>query len=107
MLEKKIKFIPAEKNLNFLFSENQVTILTRKMNVIDLPSNCYSGLSNSFAFKVINDSIKKKVFMVRNNNLRVKVSSFRMTSAKSDLHILISDEFEKCQYKKESVKHRK
>ena len=108
MLEKKIKSLFDENGLKFLFSEYQDIISALKTTLIDLPSRCYSRVSNSFALKVVNDSFENKKVMGFNENLRGKVfPSLGVENSKADLYIPINYEFKKYQYKKYSVKLQK
>ena len=95
MPEYNIKVQFDQKTFNFPCSEDQDVISAARVNGIDLPSSCCSGVCTSCASIVIKGSVDQEDAMGLNDDLREKGFALLCVAyPKSDLHILIGDEVE-------------
>ena len=95
MPEHKIKVQFEQKTFSFLCSEDQDVISAAKMNGIDLPNSCCSGVCTSCASRILEGSVKQEDAMGLNDDLREKgFALLCVASPKSDLNIIIGKEVE-------------
>ena len=66
----KVQF--EQKTLSFLCSEDQDIISAAKMNGIDLPSSCCSGVCTDCASMILEGSVDQEDAMGLNDDLREK-----------------------------------
>ena len=84
-----------QETFSVLCSDDQDIISAVKMNAIDLPSRCYSGVCTDCASMILKGSIDQEDVMGFNDDLREK--GFALLCAinpKSDLNIVIGKEVE-------------
>ena len=93
MPEHNIKVQFEQKNISFLCSEDQDIISAAKMDEIDLPSSCCSGVCTDCESLILEGSVDQKDAMGLNDDLREKgFALFCVAYPKSDLNILIGKE---------------
>ena len=108
MPEFNIKVQFDEKTINFLCSEDQDIISAARVNGIDLPSSCCSGVCTSCASIVIDGSVEQEDAMGLNDDLREKGFALLCVAyPKSDLHIVIGEEVEDNLYNDQFGKYQK
>ena len=108
MPEYNIKVQFEQKTFSFFCSEDQDVISAAKMNGIDLPNSCCSGVCTSCASMVVDGSIEQEDAMGLNEDLRKKGFALLCVAyPKSDLHILIGDEVEDNLYNDQFGKYQK
>ena len=108
MSEYNIKVELENKTYSFLCSENQDIISAAKVNGIDLPSSCCSGVCTSCASLVISGSLEQDDAMGLNDDLKEKGYALLCVAyPKSDLHIIIGDEVEDNLYKNQFGQYQK
>ena len=95
MSEYNIRLELENKTYVFLCAEDEDIISAAKVNGIDLPNSCCSGVCTSCASFVISGSVDQEDAMGLNDNLREKGFALLCVAyPKSDLHIIIGDEVE-------------
>ena len=95
MNEYKINVQFDEKSFNFLCLEDQDIISVAKTNEIELLSSGCSGVSTSCASMVVDRLLEQENARALNNDLRENgFAPIFVAYPKSDLQILIGDEFE-------------
>ena len=95
MSEYNIKVELETKMYVFLCPEDQDIISAAKVNGIDLPSSCCSGVCTSCASMVIDGTVEQEDAMGLNDDLKGKGFALLCVAyPKSDLHIIIGDEVE-------------
>ena len=93
MSEYNIKVQFEQKTFNFLCSEDQDIISAAKMNGIDLPSSCCSGVCTDCASMISEGSVDQEDAMGLNDDLREKGFALLCVAyPKSDLNIVIGRE---------------
>ena len=108
MTEYNIKVQIEQKTFNFLCPEDQDIISAAKVNGIDLPSSCCSGVCTSWASMVIPGSVEQEDAMGLNDDLKEKGFALLCVAyPKSDLHIIIGDEVEDNLYKNQFGQYQK
>ena len=108
MSEYNIKVQFDKKTFNFSCSEDQDVISAARVNGIDLPSSCCSGVCTSCASKIIDGSVEQEDAMGLNDDLREKGFALLCVAyPKSNLHILIGDEVEDDLYNDQFGKYQK
>ena len=108
MLEYNIKVQFNEKTFNFSCPEDQDIISAAKVNGIDLPNSCCSGVCTSCASKLVEGSVDQEDAMGLNDDLKEKGFALLCVAyPKSDLHILIGDEVEDNLYNDQFGKYQK
>ena len=108
MSEYNIKVELENKTYVFLCPEDQDIISAAKINGIDLPSSCCSGVCTSCASLVISGSLKQEDAMGLNDDLKEKGFALLCVAyPKSDLHIIIGDEVEDKLYNDQFGKYQK
>ena len=102
----KVKF--EQKTLSFLCSEDQDVISAAKMNGIDLPNSCCSGVCTSCASIILEGSVEQEDAMGLNDDLREKGFALLCVAyPKSDLHVVIGDQVEDDLYNDQFGKYQK
>ena len=95
MTEYNIKVQFEQKTLNFLCSENQDVISAAKINGIDLPNSCCSGVCTSCASIILEGSVEQEDAMGLNDDLRKKGFALLCVAyPMSDLHLVIGEQVE-------------
>ena len=90
MPEYNIKVQFEQKTFSFLCSEDQDIISAAKMNGIDLPSSCCSGVCTDCASMILEGSVDQEDAMGLNDDLREKGFALLCVAyPKSDLNIII------------------
>ena len=108
MSEYNIKVESENKTHVFLCPENQDIISAAKVNGIDLPSSCCSGVCTSCASMIISGSIVQEDAMGLNDDLKEKGFALLCVAyPKSDLHIIVGDEVEHNLYKNQFGQYQK
>ena len=108
MPEYNIKVELKKKTYFFLCSENQDIVSAAKVNGIDLPSSCCSGVCTSCASMIISGSVDQEDAMGLNNDLRKKGFALLCVAyPKSDLNIVIGKEVEDDLYNDQFGKYQK
>jgi len=108
MPEYNIKVQFEQKTFSFFCSEDQDVISAAKMNGIDLPNSCCSGVCTSCASMILEGSVEQEDAMGLNEDLRGKGFALLCVAyPKSDLHILIGDEVEDNLYNDQFGKYQK
>ena len=108
MLEYNIKVQFDEKIFNFSCSEDQDIISAAKVNGIDLPSSCCSGVCTSCASLVLDGKVDQEDAMGLNDDLRQKGFALLCVAyPKSDLNIVIGDDVENNLYNNQFGKYQK
>ena len=108
MPEYNIKVQFEQKTFSFLCSEDQDIISAAKMNVIDLPYSCSSGVCTSCASRIVKGSVNQDDAMGLNDDLRKKGFALLCVAyPKSDLNIVIGKEVEDDLYNDQFGKYQK
>ena len=108
MPEYNIKVQFDEKTFNFSCPDNQDIISAAKLNGINLPSSCCSGVCTSCASMVVDGLVEQQDAMGLNDDLREKGFALLCVAyPKSDLHIVIGDEVEDNLYNDQFGKYQK
>ncbi len=108
MPEYNIKVELENKTYVFLCPENQNIISAAKVNGIELPSSCCSGVCTSCASMVISGSVEQEDAMGLNDDLKERGFALLCVAyPKSDLHIIIGDEVEDNLYKNQFGQYQK
>ena len=108
MAEYKIKVQFEQKTFSFSCSEDQDIISAAKMNGIDLPNSCCSGVCTSCASRILEGSVEQDDAMGLNDDLREKGFALLCVAyPKSDLNIVIGDEVEDNLYNDQFGKYQK
>ena len=108
MSEYNIKVEFEEKNFNFLCSEDQDVISAAKMNGINLPNSCCSGVCTDCASLIQEGSVEQEDAMGLNDDLREKGFALLCVAyPKSDLNIVIGKEVEDDLYNDQFGKYQK
>ena len=108
MSEYNIKVEFEEKTLSFLCSEDQDVISAAKMNGINLPNSCCSGVCTSCASMILEGSVEQEDAMGLNDDLRGKGFALLCVAyPKSDLHVVIGDQVEDDLYNDQFGKYQK
>ena len=95
MPEYNIKVQFEQKTFSFLCSDDQDIISAAKMNGIDLPSSCCSGVCTDCASMILEGSVDQEDAMGLNDDLREKGFALLCVAyPKSDLNIVIGKEVE-------------
>ena len=76
MPEYNIKVQFEEKTFSFLCSEDQDIISAAKINGIDLPSSCCSGVCTDCASMILEGSVDQEDAMGLNDDLRKGLCTF-------------------------------
>ena len=108
MSEYNIKVEFEEKTFSFLCSEDQDVISAAKMNGINLPNSCCSGVCTSCASMILEGSVEQEDAMGLNDDL--KENGFALLCVvypKSDLNIVIGKEVENDLYHDQFGKYQK
>ena len=102
----KVKF--EQKTLSFLCSEDQDIISAARINGIDLPNSCCSGVCTSCASRIIEGYVEQEDAMGLNDDLRKKGFALLCVAyPKSDLNIVIGKEVEDDLYNDQFGKYQK
>ena len=108
MSEYNIKVELEKKTYVFLCPEDQDIISAAKVNGIDLPSSCCSGVCTSCASMVIDGIVEQEDAMGLNDDLKEKGFALLCVAyPKSDLHIIVGDEVEDNLYNNQFGKYQK
>ena len=108
MPEYNIKVQFEQNTFSFLCSEDQDIISAAKMNGIDLPNSCCSGVYTSCASRVLDGSVEQEDAMGLNDDLRENGFALLCVAyPKSDLHVLIGEEVEDNLYNNQFGKYQK
>ena len=108
MPEYNIKVQFEQKTFSFLCSEDQDIISAAKMNGIDLPSSCCSGVCTDCASMILEGCVDQEDAMGLNDDLREKGFALLCVAyPKSDLKIVIGKEVEEDLYNDQFGKYQK
>ena len=108
MSEYNIKVELEEKIYVFLCPEDQDIVSAAKVNGIDLPNSCCSGVCTSCASMVIEGSVEQEDAMGLNDDLKEKGFALLCVAyPKSNLHIIVGDEVEDNLYNNQFGKYQK
>ena len=108
MSEYNIKVEFEEKTLSFLCSEDQDVISAAKMNGINLPNSCCSGVCTSCASMILEGSVEQEDAMGLNDDLMEKGFALLCVAyPRSDLHVAIGDQVEDDLYNDQFGKYQK
>ena len=108
MSEYNIKVEFEEKTFNFLCSEDQDVISAAKINGINLPNSCCSGVCTSCASMILEGSVVQEDAMGLNDDLMEKGFALLCVAyPKSDLHVVIGDQVEDDLYNDQFGKYQK
>ena len=108
MSEYNIKVEFEEKPFSFLCSEDQDVISAAKMNGINLPNSCCSGVCTSCASMILEGSVEQEDAMGLNDDLMEKGFALLCVAyPKSDLHVVIGDQVEDDLYNDQFGKYQK
>jgi ferredoxin len=108
MPEYRIKVQFEEKTFSFLCSEDQDVISAAKMNGIDLPNSCCSGVCTSCASMILEGSVDQEDAMGLSEDLRGKGFALLCVAyPKSDLDIVIGEQVEDDLYNDQFGKYQK
>ena len=108
MSKYNIKVELEEKTYVFLCPEDQDIVSAAKVNGIDLPNSCCSGVCTSCASMVIEGSVEQEDAMGLNDDLKDKGFALLCVAyPKSDLHIVVGDEVEDNLYNNQFGKYQK
>ena len=95
MPEFNIKVQFEQKTFSFSCSEDQDIISAAKMNGIDLPNSCCSGVCTSCASIILQGSVEQDDAMGLNDDLKEKGFALLCVAyPKSDLHLVIGEQVE-------------
>jgi ferredoxin len=108
MSEYNIKVQFEQKTFSFSCSEDQDVISAAKMNGIDLPNSCCSGVCTSCASKILEGSVEQEDAMGLNDDLRSNGFALLCVAyPKSDLHVVIGQQVEDDLYNNQFGKYQK
>ena len=108
MPEYNIKVQFDQKTCSFLCSEDQDVISAAKMNGIELPNSCCSGVCTSCASMILDGSVEQEDAMGLNDDLREKGYALLCVAyPKSDLHVVIGEQVEDNLYNDQFGKYQK
>ncbi len=108
MSKYNIKLELEKKMYVFLCPGDQDIISAAKVNGIDLPSSCCSGVCTSCASMVIDGTVEQEDAMGLNDDLKEKGFALLCVAyPKSDLHIIVGDEVEDNLYNDQFGKYQK
>ena len=108
MSKYNIKVQFDDKTFNFLCPEDQDVISAAKVNGIDLPNSCCSGVCTSCASMIVEGSVEQEEAMGLNVDLREKGFALLCVAyPTSDLILLIGDEVEDNLYNSQFGKYQK
>ena len=108
MAEYKIKVQFKKKTFSFFCPEDQDVISAAKMNGIDLPHSCSSGVCTSCASRILEGSVEQEDAMGLNDDLREKGFALLCVAyPRSDLHVVIGDQVEDDLYNDQFGKYQK
>ena len=108
MPEYNIKVQSEQETFNFLCSEDQDIISAAKMNGIDLPNSCCSGVCTSCASMILEGTIEQEDAMGLNDDLKEKGFALLCVAyPKSDLRIVIGEQVEDDLYNDQFGKYQK
>ena len=108
MAEFNIKVQIEQNTFSFSCSEDQDIISAAKMNGIDLPNSCCSGVCTSCAALILGGSVEQEDAMGLNDDLREKGFSLLCVAyPKSDLHVVIGEQVEDDLYNDQFGKYQK
>ena len=108
MPEYNIKVQFEQKTFSFLCSGDQDIISAAKMNGIDLPNSCCSGVCTSCASKILEGSVEQEDAMGLNDDLRGNGFALLCVAyPKSDLHVVIGEQVEDDLYNDQFGKYQK
>ena len=108
MSKYNIKLELEKKTYVFLCPVDQDIISAAKVNGIDLPSSCCSGVCTSCASMVIDGTVEQEDAMGLNDDLKEKGFALLCVAyPKSDLHIIVGDEVEDNLYNDQFGKYQK
>ncbi len=108
MPEYNIRIQFEQKTFSFLCSEDQDVISAAKMNGIDLPNSCCSGVCTSCASKLLEGSVDQEDAMGLNDELKGKGFALLCVAyPKSDLNIVIGQQVEDDLYNNQFGKYQK
>ena len=108
MTEYNIKVQFEQKTFSFLCSEDQDIISAGKLNGMDLPNNCCSGVYTDCASMILEGSLDQEDAMGLNDDLRKR--GFKLLCVaypKPDLNIFIGKEVEDDIYNDQFGKYQK
>ena len=108
MLEYNIKVQFEKQTFSFLCSKDQDVISAAKMNGIDLPNSCCSGVCTSCASFLLEGSVEQEDAMGLNDDLKEKGFALLCVAyPKSDLHVVIGEQVEDDLYDNQFGKYQK
>ena len=108
MAEYNIKVQFEQKTFSFSCSEDQDVISAAKVNGIDLPNSCCSGVCTSCASILLEGSVEQEDAMGLNDDLKKKgFALLCVAHPKSDLHVVIGDQVEDDLYNDQFGKYQK
>ena len=108
MAEYNIKVEFEQKTFSFTCSEDQDVISAAKMNGVDLPNSCCSGVCTSCASMILKGIVEQEDAMGLNEDLREKGFALLCVAyPKSDLHVVIGEQVEDDLYNDQFGKYQK
>ena len=108
MPEYNIKVQFEQKTFSFSCTEDQDIISAAKMNGIDLPNSCCSGVCTSCASLILQGSVEQDDAMGLNDDLKEKGFALLCVAyPKSDLHVVIGEQVENDLYNDQFGKYQK
>ena len=108
MPEYNIKVQFDQKTFSFSCTEDQDIISAAKMNGIDLPNSCCSGVCTSCASLILQGSVEQDDAMGLNDDLKEKGFALLCVAyPKSDLHVVIGEQVENDLYNDQFGKYQK
>ena len=108
MTEYNIKVEFEKKTFSFSCSEDQDIISAARINGIDLPNSCCSGVCTSCASMILKGSVEQEDAMGLNDDLKEKGFALLCVAyPKSDLHVVIGDQVEDELYNDQFGKYQK
>ena len=108
MPEYNIKVQFEKQTFSFLCSKDQDVISAAKMNGIDLPNSCCSGVCTSCASILLEGSVEQEDAMGLNDDLKEKGFALLCVAyPKSDLHVVIGEQVEDDLYDNQFGKYQK
>ena len=108
MPQYNIKVQFGQNTFGFLCSEDQDVISAAKMNGIDLPNSCCSGVCTSCASMILKGSVEQEDAMGLNDDLREKGFALLCVAyPKSALHVVIGEQVEDDLYNDQFGKYQK
>ena len=108
MPEYNIKVQIEQNTYNFLCSDDQDVISAAKINGIDLPNSCCSGVCTSCASIILKGSVEQEDAMGLNDDLKEKGFALLCVAyPKSDLHVVIGEQVEDDLYNDQFGKYQK